>query len=86
MFELEGMKHVWEYIATTILALWLGSAEYRMRKLQDIQSKSPSREEMDKSIDLHQRVVKAIQSEIKEDINRLDNKLDKLTELLTKKD
>ena len=66
------------------MALWLGSAEYRMRKIRDRSEESPKRREVDHLIDLKQEAIKVSGKDTKEDIARLEKKIDKLIDLQLK--
>ena len=70
-------------IIGAVLALWLGSIEVRMRNLDARLREAPSRDEVAVEIDIRQEAIKAVQAEIKEDVNRLEHKIDKLLDKLT---
>lgn len=61
-----------------VLLAWVASVEIRFRKMQNI----PDRKEMDQSIELHQRDVRVLQQELKDDIKRMEKKLDKMIDKL----
>lgn len=84
MFEIIGIKNMWEFLVTTILGLWLGSMEYRMRKVRDEQANKPSRDEVEKTIELHQRELKVMLREAKESMNKIEHKIDKMSEYFNK--
>ncbi len=63
-----------------IASLWLGSIEYRMKKLDSESRDAMKRKEVSDLIDIKQEVGKALQSEIKEDIKALTAKLERLIE------
>ena len=63
-----------------IVSLWLGSIEYRMKKLDSDSRDTMKRKEVSDLIDIKQEVGKALQSEIKEDIKALTVKLERLIE------
>jgi len=69
-----------EAIVTAIIGLWLGSMEYRMRKLREDSSDKVSRKEVNELIDLKQEVVKQVAEDTREDIREIKQKLDKLLE------
>lgn len=59
----------------TIISLWLGSVEIRMRNLSD----KPSRKEVTEEIILRNEALKLLQQEIKEDIRDIKRVLEKLS-------
>ena len=74
-----------ESVASGILVCWLGSMEYRMRKIREESMSKPDRLDVEKLIDLKQEVVKASHVDIKRDVARLEVKIDKLIDLQMKK-
>ena len=67
-----------EAVVMTILGLWLGSSEWRMRNMDTRLREAPSRKEVEKQIDLKQEVVKSDIEHIKDSQERIEEKLDKL--------
>lgn len=67
-------------LLTTVLGLWLGSIEVRMRGIDGRLREAPSREEVDKTIDNKTESIKVLQQEIKEDIKEMRRSLEKLAE------
>lgn len=65
-------------LITTIVSLWLGSIEWRLRNVDEKMSEKPSRDEVEKDINLRLEVVKSIQADIKEDLKDIKHKLDNL--------
>lgn len=70
-----------ETIMLAVISLWLGSAEYRMRKLREKLELSVNRQEALDLIDLKQEAIKISHVDIKKDIEKLEKKIDKLLEL-----
>ena len=68
-------------VAMAIITLWLGSTEWRLRTMDQRMRNAPSREEMEKMIEIKQEAIKAIQESIKEDIRELNKKIDTLIQL-----
>ena len=69
-------------VALGVIALWLGSIEYRWRTMSNRIYTMPDKQEVRELIDLKQEVVKAMQIEVKEDISELKQKLDTIEGLL----
>ena len=69
-----------EAIIATITAAWLGSTEWRLRTMQNKLAETATRKETQELIDLKQEALKALQREIKEDIQRVEQKIDRLIE------
>lgn len=67
-------------IMITILGIWFGSIEMRIRKMDDKLRDVPSKLEVSKEIEVRQEALKVMQQEIKEDIRYMRNQLDKLIE------
>lgn len=72
--------NILETVITGILALWLGSMEYRMRKVVEKAEDKTSRKDVIELIDMKQEVVKAAHLDLKEDLNKIEKKIDKLLE------
>lgn len=72
-------------IVMAVLGLWLGSTEYRLRKMQEDLEKTASVEEMEKLIDLKQQVIVVLQKDMRDDIHRLYRKMDEILAELHKK-
>jgi ubiquinone biosynthesis protein UbiJ len=68
-------------IIVSIVSAWFGLLEYRMRKMQNKLDKCLTDEQTDKLIDLKQEPIKSKQDDVKEDIKRVEAKLDKLIEM-----
>jgi len=73
--------HILESIVTGILLLWLGSMEYRMRRLFEVSDQKPDRIEVKELIDMKQEALKSSDADIKEDVKRLETKIDRLIEM-----
>lgn len=69
-------------IALAVVALWIGSIEWRIRNMSQRTMTMPTKREVKELIDLKQEVVKVMQSEVKEDIQELKHKLDSIETLL----
>lgn len=61
-----------------IVMLWLASMEYRMRTNQDKINQVPDRKEVANLINDKLEATKVMQNELKEDIKRVEAKLDLL--------
>jgi len=66
-----------EGIGTAVLLFVLSTMEYRLRRIKDIVPKA----EIKELIELKQEAIKVTASEIKEDVARLEKKIDKLIDL-----
>lgn len=75
------MTNLIETITAGIIGLWLGSVEYRMRKVRERSEESPKREEVSKLIDLKQEALKVSHIDIKKDLEKLERKIDKLIDI-----
>ena len=74
-------------ITAILLALatgWLGSIEYRIRQMNQDLKQKPSREEMREYVILNDEVIKIQKSEIKDDTQRIEKKVDRLLEMNNK--
>ena len=71
-----------EIIVPAIVGIWLGGIEWRMRSMDARLRDAPSRDEVNEAIEVRQEVVKAMQEEIKDDIKKMEHKLDELLRLL----
>lgn len=65
-------------LISTIVGLWLGSVEWRLRNMDTRMRNAPSREEVEKQIDLKNEALRVMQKEIKEDVRDINKKLDAL--------
>lgn len=65
---------------STIISLWLGSVEYRMKNLREALNQMPSKADVKEEIILRQEGMKVLQEEIKEDIREIKAWLAKLAE------
>ena len=74
-----------ETILTGVIALWLGSIEIRMRTMSKDQKTLPGRKEMHDYVDIRQEMQHNQHRELKEDIKRIESKLDKVVDSLIKK-
>ena len=53
----------------TIVSLWLGSLEWRLKNMDARLRAAPSRAEVNSTIDLKQEAIKVMQKELKDDIH-----------------
>lgn len=67
----------------TIAGLLFGSLEWRIRKMSDKISKLVDKESMHEYVDLKSELLRQSTSELKEDVKRLENKIDKLIDKLS---
>jgi len=74
------MLELFTGISTTIVALWLGSMEIRMRNLDARLRDAPSRTEVSNEIEIRMEAVKMLQQEIKEDIREMKRHLERLAD------
>lgn len=65
-------------IITSIVGLWLGSVEVRLRNTDKHMRKVPTRKEVSSEIEVRMEVLKVMQQEIKEDIKEMKHHLEKL--------
>lgn len=72
-------------ILTSVIGLWLGSMELRMRKQEDKMTRRPDRYEVIKEIDVRLEPIKVQQVELKEDIKYIRAQVDKVIDRLTEK-
>ncbi len=63
-------------VVMAILGTWLGSTEWRMRKMQSDIERKVDMDEIKELIDLKQGTVIVLQKEMREDIHRLYSKMD----------
>lgn len=75
------MDSILTYIITTILGLWLGSLEYRLKKHNEQIAEKPSRKEVNVITDYRLEALKASDGDLRDDIKRLEQKVDKLIDL-----
>jgi hypothetical protein len=66
----------------TIAGLLFGSLEWRIRKMSDKISKLVDKESMHEYVDLKSELLRQSTSELKEDVKRLEIKIDKLLDKL----
>ena len=69
-------------IISTIIGLWVGSIEWRLRDMATTLYYKPDRQEVTNLIELHQRELKAAQTDIRDDIHRLEEILAKIYDKL----
>ena len=67
-------------IITTVLGVWLGSVEVRMKNMQKDLHDVPTRHEVSEEITMRQEALKVMQKEIKEDIHDMKRTLEKLVD------
>lgn len=72
-------------ILTSVVELWLGSMELRMRKQEDKMTRRPDRYEVIKEIDVRLEPLKVQQIELKEDIKYIRAQVDKVIDRLAEK-
>lgn len=77
-------NYILEVILTAVIATWLGSMEWRLRNVANKQSRLPDRHEVREIIELKQEALRVAQQDIKNDVVRLEHKIDKMIELLVK--
>lgn len=63
-------------LISTIVGLWLGSIEMRLKNLDARLREAPSRSEVEKTISNKIEPVKVLQAEIKEDVKYMRARLD----------
>jgi len=63
------------------VALWLGFMEWRYRRVIEIMDKKPDKEDIKEYIGLKQETLITVTESLKEDIDRLESKIDFLTKL-----
>lgn len=71
-------------LPAAVLMLWLGSIEWRMRTMNSRLSEGMKATDIKEMIDLKQEALKQQQQDLKEDIHRLESKIDKLIDLSSK--
>lgn len=69
----------------SIAATWIGSLEYRIRTMQSNMQNMLPKEDVNDLIDLKQAVLTSQQADLKEDLSRLEVKIDKLIDLYMSK-
>lgn len=72
-------------LPAAVLMLWLGSIEWRLRNMHNRQSKHMDSSDIKEMIDIKNETLKSKQQDLKEDIVRLESKIDKLLELTCRK-
>ena len=65
-------------VITAVIGAWLSSVEWRMKQVREMLDRKPSRSDLKEYVELSQKDIRTLQEEIKEDIKRLETKLDKL--------
>lgn len=70
-----------ESIMLAIVGIWLSTIEWRQRKMLEQVEKTLTREEIDLEIRLRQEAIKQIQTDFKEDLKRVESKIDHLISL-----
>lgn len=76
--------NILEIIIASILGLWLGSNEWRLRNMNNELKRTLDKDDIRDLIDLKQEVLRSEQQDIKEDLRRLEAKIDKLIDLQLK--
>lgn len=71
---------IMEMIIPAIAGLWIGSLEYRIRSQTLLLRDYPQKAEVKEHVDLRLQVVESQMRELKDDIHRMEKKLDKLLE------
>lgn len=66
-----------------IIIFYLGTVEKRLSNMQGKIEKSVRREDVDKIVELEIKTVSNEQSNLKEDLGRIEGKLDKLLDKIT---
>ena len=69
---------MFETVLASIIGLWLGSVEYRMRHSREKLDNTPTRDEVKETIDNKTEALKALQAEELQDIKRIEQKVDML--------
>ena len=65
-------------ILITVVSVWFASIEFRMRNMDSRLRQTQSKKEISDEIELRQESIKVLQTEIKEDIRNIMQKLDKI--------
>ncbi len=65
-------------VSVPIIATWVGFVEVRLSKMMQ----KPDRSEVENLVDMYQEPMEVMQKELKEDIRRLEQKLDKMIDKL----
>lgn len=78
------MTNLVDLVTAGIASLWLGSMEYRMRKVREDTANKIDRQEVSELIDLKNEASQVRHKELKEDVTEIKVKLDKLHDLLLK--
>lgn len=73
-----------ESVLGGIVVLIWGSTEYRMRRIREDLNKKIERQEVSQLIDLKQEAIKVATQDIKNDIEKIEKKIDKLIDLQIK--
>lgn len=67
-------------LVVTLVSIWAGSIEIRMRNMDEKLRQVPTRREVSKEIEVRQESVKVLLQELKEDIKQVRHTLDKLAD------
>ena len=67
-------------ILITVVSVWFASIEFRMRNIEMRLRETLSKKDISDEIELRQASIRVLQKEIKEDIQHIMVKLDKLIE------
>lgn len=70
-----------ELIISSVLGVWISSQEWRFRQMQSKLNKSLEKKEIEHLIDIKTEYTRRHQDDVKDDIKRLEKKIDKLVEL-----
>ena len=65
-------------VVGAVVSLWAGSLEMRLRNMSNKIDKKASSEEVDYKIDVKQEALRVMQRELKEDLSRIERKIDDL--------
>lgn len=79
------MQDILTYVVTSIVGLWLGSVEIRLRNQNKDISQKPDRTEVDYLINIKSEATKLEVREVRDDIKRLEAKIDALVDAILKK-
>lgn len=69
-------------IMSTVVALWLGSVEWRLRGIHQHSRTLADKREVRELIDLKLESIRQMEQELRGDIRKLENKLDEIHKLL----
>ena len=76
-----------EPVIAAVIATWLSANEWRFRQMKKSLDDMPSKKEMEQYVGLKSEVLKESQLDLKEDVKRVEDKIDMLIQLqLTRSD